>query len=114
MERGFFSKANAFVIAGMLVVAAPRAIAAGSSSCQSQTCQAAAKDWRTVRNGTVNAAQGTARWSRKTGTKSWNTVRNGTVDAAHATGQWTAKTGRKVGHWGSDAAKDTRDFFTGH
>ncbi|MFW7268577.1 hypothetical protein ACMAUO_11480 [Gluconacetobacter sp. Hr-1-5] len=113
MRHGFFSKASAFVIAGLLMASASQAIAADTSSCQSGTCQTAAKDWRTVRNGTVNAAHDTAQWSKKAGTKSWNTVRNGTVDAAHTTGQWTEKTGRKVGNWGSNTAKDTKDFFTG-
>ncbi|MBB2204205.1 hypothetical protein [Gluconacetobacter takamatsuzukensis] len=110
MRRGFFSGVSAFVIAGVLAVGMSGAMAADSSSCRSGTCQAAAKDWRTVRNGTVGAAHDTARWSRN----SWHTVRNGTVDAAHATGQWTKKTGHKVGNWGSSAAKETGDFFTGH
>lgn len=125
MRSGFFGKASIMAIIGALTVSAPQAIAADSGSCTSGACQTAEKSWRTVKNGTVNAAHDTAQWSEQAGKKSWDTVRDGTSSAAHKTTTWTKKTGgtvgkwgqqtgQKVGKWGSKTAKGTKDFFTGN
>ncbi|GBQ28434.1 hypothetical protein AA0472_2703 [Acetobacter estunensis NRIC 0472] len=104
------NKLFALLIAGVALTASQPILAAETQSCTSGVCQSTEKGWKTVRNGTVNAAHSTTKWSEKTGKKigTWGS------HTTHNVGQWGSHTGHKIGQWGSNATKDTKHFFTGN
>ncbi|NHN89559.1 hypothetical protein [Acetobacter conturbans] len=103
------NKFQAFLVAGVLMVSAVPAMAADSDSCTSGLCQTADKSWKTVRNGTVDAAHDTKNWGSKTGTKvgHWGSKTGKNI------GRWGKNTTHTVGKWGSNTAKDTKNFVVG-